>query len=86
MMATFPVVAIFRFNPDAYTVAEDVGTQVVSLELISGTLAFNIGVLVSVAGGTATVGVLPAGWSRCHVSHAMFHMPHTDQEVDTNMT
>jgi len=70
-LVTFPAVAIFRFNPNAYTVAEDVGTLAVSLELISGTLSFNSGVQISVTGGTVTVGVLPAGLSKCHVSHAV---------------
>jgi len=46
-VVTFPAVAIFQFNPSTYTVAEDVagGQQAVSLQLISGTLATNIGTL-----------------------------------------
>ena len=53
---TIPVGVIFQFNPSTYTVAEDVagGTQAVSLELVSGTLATSIGIQVTVTGGTAT--------------------------------
>jgi len=53
----FPAVATFQFNPTTYTVAEDVagGQQAVSLELVSGTLSTNIGIQVTVTGGTATL-------------------------------
>jgi len=56
-VVTFPAVAIFQFNPNTYTVDEDVasGTQAVSLQLISGTLTTNIGIQVTVTGGTATL-------------------------------
>ena len=55
-VVTIPVVAIFQFNPNTYTVDEDVagGTQAVSLQLVSGTLATSIGIQVTVTGGTAT--------------------------------
>jgi len=55
-VVTFPAVAIFQFNPSTYTVAEDVagGQQAVSLQLINGTLSTNIGLQVTVTGGTAT--------------------------------
>jgi len=55
-VVTFPAVAIFQFNPSTYTVAEDVagGQQAVSLQLISGILSTNIGLQVTVTGGTAT--------------------------------
>ena len=55
-VVTFPAVAIFQFNPSTYTVDEDVagGQQAVSLQLISGTLTANIGIQVTVTGGTAT--------------------------------
>jgi len=55
-VVTFPAVAIFQFNPSTYSVAEDVagGEQAVSLELVSGTLTTNIGIQVTVTGGTAT--------------------------------
>ena len=55
-MVTFPAVAIFQFNPSTYTVDEDVagGQQAVSLQLVSGTLTANIGIQVTVTGGTAT--------------------------------
>ena len=46
-VVTFPAVAIFQFNPNTYTVDEDVasGTQAVSLQLIdiSGTLTTVLG-------------------------------------------
>ena len=53
----FSAVATFQFNPSTYTVAEDVagGQQAVSLELVSGTLTTNIGIQVTVTGGTATL-------------------------------
>jgi len=55
-VVTFSAAAIFQFIPSTYTVAEDVagGQQVVSLQLISGTLTANIGIAVTVTGGTAT--------------------------------
>jgi len=56
-VVTFPVGAIFQFDPNTYIVDEDVagGTQAVSLQLISNrVLATNIDLQVSVTGGTAT--------------------------------
>ena len=54
-MVTFPADAIFQFIPSTYTVAEDVvgERQTVSLQLISGVLAANIDLQVTVTGGTA---------------------------------
>ena len=56
LLSTSPIDAVFQFFPSDYTVNEDVasGQQAVSLELVSGTLTFNIDIQVSVTGGSAT--------------------------------
>ena len=66
-------VPTFQFNATTYTVTENMGSAVVTIELIDKMLHFDIAVsVVDVAGGTAT-GELQHGWNcYCKTAYSLY--------------